>query len=101
MFTLSYTLDIFVYQHKLGLCIVNRPCNVNALLGCPRLDFVHARHVFCKETVNTLKRNNQINNHFICTAICIVITFYIQLYSSEGLSYPSNIAIVEEMPGAG
>ena len=31
---------IFAYQFKLGPCIVNRPCNANAVLGCPLLDFV-------------------------------------------------------------
>mgnify|MGYP007133250195 FL=1 len=31
---------IFVYQFKLGPCIVDRPCTVNAALGCPLLDVV-------------------------------------------------------------
>ena len=31
---------IFAYQLKLEPCIVNRPCTVNAVLGCPLLDFV-------------------------------------------------------------
>jgi len=31
---------IFAYQFKLGPCIVNRPCTVNAVLGLLLLDFV-------------------------------------------------------------
>jgi len=40
---------IFPYQVKLGPCIVNRPCPVNAVLGCPLP--VHARYHFRKENV--------------------------------------------------
>jgi len=40
MFNTFFHFAIFAYQHKLGRCIVNRPCTVNALLGCPRLDVV-------------------------------------------------------------
>ena len=31
----------FQYLHiNIGPCIVNKPCTVNAVLGCPRLDVV-------------------------------------------------------------
>jgi len=32
--------EIFAYKFKLGPCIVNRSCTVNAVLGCPLQDFV-------------------------------------------------------------
>ena len=40
MFYTFLHFAIFVYQFKLGPCIVNRTCTVNAVLGCPLLDFV-------------------------------------------------------------
>ena len=40
MFNTFLHFAIFAYQFKLGPCIVNRPCTVNAVLGCPLLDFV-------------------------------------------------------------
>ena len=48
MFKTFLHFAIFAYPHKLGLCILNRPCTVNASLGCPHLEcvHVHARHVF-------------------------------------------------------
>ena len=101
MFTLSYTLDIFVYQRKLGLCIVNRPCNVSALLGCPRLDLVHVRHVFCKETVYTLKRNKQINNHFICTAILFLSPFIFNCILARDYRIRQILLLLKKCPGPG
>jgi len=61
MFKTFLHFAIFAYPHKLGLCILNRPCTVNASLGCPHLEcvHVHARHVFCKETVKTLKQTKK------------------------------------------
>ena len=40
MFNTFLHFGIFAYQFKLGPCIVNRPCTVNVVLGCPLLDFV-------------------------------------------------------------
>ena len=40
MFNTFLHFAIFAYQFKLGPCIVNRPCTVNAVLGCPLLDSV-------------------------------------------------------------
>ena len=51
MFNTLLHFAIFAYQFKLGPCIVNRPCTVNAVLGCSlsRLCPVHARYHFRKE----------------------------------------------------
>ena len=40
MFNTFLHFAIFAYKLKLESCIVNRPCTVNAVLGCPLLDFV-------------------------------------------------------------
>ena len=40
MFNTFLHFAIFAYQFMLGPCVVNRPCTVNAVLGCPLLDFV-------------------------------------------------------------
>jgi len=40
MFNTCLHFALYAYQFKLGPCIVNIPCNVNAVLGCPHLDFV-------------------------------------------------------------
>jgi len=40
MFNTFLHLAIFAYQFKIGPCTVNRSCSVNAVLGCPLLDFV-------------------------------------------------------------
>jgi len=52
MFNTILHFAICVYQHKLGPCIVNKLCTVNALLGCPHLDFVMFMPdmFFCKES---------------------------------------------------
>ena len=39
MFNTFFHFSFFAYQHT-GPCIVIKPCTVNAVLGCPRLDFV-------------------------------------------------------------
>ena len=39
MFNTFLHFAIFAYQFNLESCIVNRPCTVNAVLGCPLLDF--------------------------------------------------------------
>ena len=40
MFKTFLHFAIFAYQFKLEPCIFNRPCTVNAVLGCPLLDSV-------------------------------------------------------------
>jgi len=40
MFNTFLHFAICAYQVKLGPCIVNRPCTVNAVLGLLLLDFV-------------------------------------------------------------
>ena len=40
MFNTVLHFEIFAYKFKLGPCIVNRSCTVNAVLGCPLQDFV-------------------------------------------------------------
>ena len=40
MFSTFLHFAIFAYQFNLESCIVNRPCTVNAVLGCPLLDCV-------------------------------------------------------------
>ena len=40
MFNTFLHFAIFAYQFKLGPCIVNRPCTVNAEVDCPPPDFV-------------------------------------------------------------
>ena len=40
MFNTFLHFAICAYQFKLGPCTVNRPCNINAVLGCPLLDFI-------------------------------------------------------------
>ena len=40
MFNTFLHFAIVAYQFKLEPCIVNRPCTLNAVLGCPLLDFV-------------------------------------------------------------
>ena len=40
MFNTFLHFAICAYPCKLGPGIVNRPCTVNAVLGCPLLDFV-------------------------------------------------------------
>ena len=40
MFNTFLHFGIFAYQFKLGPCIVNRPCTVNAVVDCPPPDFV-------------------------------------------------------------
>ena len=53
MFNTFLHFAIFAYQFKLGPCIVNRTCTVNAALGCPLLDFVlfMSDIIFVKKTV--------------------------------------------------
>ena len=40
MFNTFLHFAIFAYPFKLEPCIVNRPCTVNAVVGCPLPDFV-------------------------------------------------------------
>ena len=57
MFDTFLHFAIFAYQFKLGPCIVNRSCTVNAVLGCPLLDFV----LFMPDTIfvmNIVLRNS-------------------------------------------
>ena len=40
MFNTCLHFTIFAYQFNLGPCIINRPSTVNAVLGCPLLNFI-------------------------------------------------------------
>ena len=53
MFNTFLNFAIIAYQFKLGPCIVNWPCTVDAVLGCPLLDCVlfMSDIIFVKKTL--------------------------------------------------
>ena len=67
MFNTCLHFAIYAYQFKLGPCIVNIPCNVNAVLGCPHLDFVLFMPDIISVQLNLLNKQKLLI--FFCTTI--------------------------------
>ena len=81
MFNTFLHFAILAYQNKLGRCITNRPCTVNAVFGCNHTDCVlfMPNMFFFKEMCGKiqlkLKTNIKETIIIFCTPILFFITF--------------------------
>jgi len=91
MFNTLLHFAIFAHQFKLGPCIVNRSCTVNAVLGCRILDFVlfTSDIIFLKKIVLSTSENFKTNKKetfiFFRTTILFLAPSYIKTVHCDGI----------------